>query len=186
MLFLLDDLQWGLFNAWLLILPHVILAPILAIIYKKGTKRVANMSWYGKKEKIMAIINHIFYYGIIIISIWVPLQLTSIFFYFGLTLCIISLLLYIIAYSNYASTPPDKLVVKGMYKLSRNPLYFTSLIVFLGIIIASLSWIILVLTIIYIITNHYIILLEERYCLKEYGEEYQKYKEKVPRYFLFF
>jgi protein-S-isoprenylcysteine O-methyltransferase Ste14 len=34
--------------------------------------------------------------------------------------------------------------------------------------------------------SHYGILAEEEVCLKQYGDSYRAYMERVPRYFLFF
>jgi protein-S-isoprenylcysteine O-methyltransferase Ste14 len=36
------------------------------------------------------------------------------------------------------------------------------------------------------VVTHFIILEEERWCTKTYGEGYVQYKRNTPRYFLFF
>jgi protein-S-isoprenylcysteine O-methyltransferase Ste14 len=36
------------------------------------------------------------------------------------------------------------------------------------------------------IFNHFQILAQEQACLQEYGQAYQEYMDKIPRYFLFF
>jgi len=39
-----------------------------------------------------------------------------------------------------------------------------------------------VLLAIYSIINHFVVIAEEKHCLKEYGDSYREYMEKVPRY----
>jgi protein-S-isoprenylcysteine O-methyltransferase Ste14 len=68
----------------------------------------------------------------------------------------------------------------------RLPIYFFTSITFIGISIASASWIMLLMLVLYSFIDLKIILAEEQYLLKTYGESYREYKEKVPRYFIFF
>ena len=46
----------------------------------------------------------------------------------------------------------------------------------------SVSWIFLVITIIYAIHLLIVVPFEERYCLKTYGKGYQDYMERTPRW----
>ena len=46
------------------------------------------------------------------------------------------------------------------------------------------SFIMIIICIISIISTHFLILGEERYCKKKYGDSYIEYMKKVPRYFL--
>ena len=176
----------GLFNAWLLVIPIMIVMYSPLFLHKKAWKRLVDTSWYKKKEKKLALWMSLIMIGLIIYTIWLPLQLGTIWFYIGLFFVIIGLIFTFIAFDNYASTPSDEPATKGVYKISRNPIYFFISITFIGISIASASWIMLLILILYFYIVHKVILAEEQYLLKTYGELYQEYKEKVPRYFLFF
>jgi protein-S-isoprenylcysteine O-methyltransferase Ste14 len=46
----------------------------------------------------------------------------------------------------------------------------------------SFSWFFLVITIIFAINLRITVPVEERYCLKTYGKEYQDYMERTPRW----
>ena len=176
----------GLLNLWIFFIPYIMLGIIPLIFKKEVVKRMGEVSFYGSKEKMITGCKSVIFFGSVIYSIWVPLHVETIWFYIGLIIIIIGFILSLISYSSFISTPLDKLVVKGVYKISRNPHDLSSFFVLLGGCIVSLSWIILLITIIYAIFNHQLILSEERYLLETYGESYLKYKEKVPRYLLFF
>ena len=176
----------GLFNVWLFFIPVFLSWIIPYIVNKEAVKRMGDMSWWNSKEKKLYGCSSLLLYGSVIYSIWVPLQIETVWFYIGLVIFIIGFIGELIAYKNFASTPLDEPITKGIYKISRNPLYFFFYLVLIGGFIASLSWIMLLLTILYVSFVHQIILSEERHLLEIYGESYRKYKEKVPRYFLFF
>ncbi len=179
------ELHIGLTNAWLGCLIAITLT-IITSTNKKLLKRLSDISWYTSREKILAIINSVLMFGFYILCIWVPLKTGTPWFYTGIVFLIIGLLGSIISTHNYATTPEDEAITKGMYKISRNPLYLYYGLMIFGMVIASLSLFLLIIWIGLNISTHLIILAEERYCLKTYGESFQKYMQQVPRYFLFF
>jgi protein-S-isoprenylcysteine O-methyltransferase Ste14 len=79
---------------------------------------------------------------------------------------------------------PGKLVTKGIFGVSRNPIFFG----LDGILLVSLclypNLFNLIFTLCSIIGIHIQILREEKQLSKIYGEEYKKYKKNVKRYFL--
>ena len=99
---------------------------------------------------------------------------------------VLSLALFVRAFHNYVATPAGKTIKGGVYRWSRNPMYFFFFTGMFGVCIASASLWILLVMIPFIIATHFLILGEERYCEETYGEEYREYKAKTPRYFLFF
>jgi protein-S-isoprenylcysteine O-methyltransferase Ste14 len=54
--------------------------------------------------------------------------------------------------------------------------------IFISVIIICLSWIFLILFILLLIHLIIAVRAEEKYCLEKYGEKYQKYLEKTPRW----
>ena len=79
----------------------------------------------------------------------------------------------------------EGLKTTGLYRFSRNPICMGYLLIFLGTTLLISSWFHLALTIIYQISVHWLILSEERWCLENFGEGYQEYINRVPRYFIF-
>ncbi len=181
------EIRIGLLNAWTgsLIVLLVMIVPML-ILNKKAVKRLGNMSWYSKGDLIIAIISTVFSYGMMIFSIWVPLKIDTPYFYAGIIILIVGIIFYLTALHNYSTTPENKAVQKGVYQISRNPIYFFYGVMMLGIVVATLSLPMLILWILYMVFTHLMILREERYCLETYPESYKEYMQKVPRYVLFF
>ncbi len=149
-------------------------------------KRMGDMSWYSSYEKKLAALSFGLLFGFYILSIWTPLKMGTPWFFIGAILFILGFLGSSIARHNYVTTPENKPITKGMYKVSRNPLYLCNGLMFSGMVVASLSIFCLIVLLGLLINTHLIILAEERYCLKTYGDSYQEYMQKVSRYFLFF
>lgn len=180
------NFQIGILNAWIGPVISWSTLLLLVAVNPKAIKRLNDMSWYSKRDKIASFSTMVMMIVLMVVAIWIPLKPGTIWFYTGTSVFAIGIIINLIALYNYGSTPNEKAILTGMYKLSRNPLYLCWTIILIGICIASASWLFLILSVIYHIPNHYLILGEEQYCLKTYGEEYRDYMNKVPRYLLFF
>ena len=86
---------------------------------------------------------------------------------------------------NFATTAHDKPVTKGMYKISRNPIQVFAVFMWIGVGIATTSWIIIAASIVLAVIYYPAFLVQENFCLNKYGTEYQKYMDITPRYLLF-
>ena len=78
------------------------------------------------------------------------------------------------------------LVVSGPFAYVRNPLYIGNMLLYLGI--GIMSWALFpylqIAALIFFATQYYFIVSEEESFLKsEFGEDYKKYCEDVPRFF---
>jgi len=180
------ELHIGLLNAWIGSLIALLVLMVPMMLNKKAAKRLGDMSWYTQGDKVIAWISMILFYGMMILSIWIPLKTGTPYFYVGIAIFFAGTICYSVAKQNYVTTPENEAVNKGMYRISRNPLYLFYGIMLLGIVVATLSLPMLTIWITYMVFIHFMILREERYCLETYGESYAEYQQKVPRYFLFF
>jgi protein-S-isoprenylcysteine O-methyltransferase Ste14 len=88
----------------------------------------------------------------------------------------------ILAWFDFYTTAVDKLITKGIYRFSRNPMYLCIVLIYTGTGIACVSWLFLLLTIIFTILSHLLVITEENYCLKRYGKDYRKYLCRTPRW----
>ena len=80
-------------------------------------------------------------------------------------------------------SPKQKLVVKGPYKYSRNPMITGVFFILLGETFFLHSFSILSLAILFFIFNTvYFILIEEPNLYKRFGNDYLHYKKHVPRW----
>ncbi len=176
--------QSGWLNAWILTLCLLLIQFVYMLIYREGGKRAVDTSWYTLKDKCNASFSTFFQVAVIIISFFTPLKLGTAWFFIGCILFGIAMVGFMASFYAYAATPKSETVTHGIYRLSRNPMYFFFDVGMLAACVASASLWLLLVTFPFIIVTHWVILGEERYCEKTYGNPYLTYKAKTPRYFL--
>lgn len=112
-------------------------------------------------------------------------------FIVGGTLLFCSLLLFFSAVSLFKKSkttihPTGSttcIVYKGVYKHTRNPMYISLTLFYLGISIMLNAWISFFLLIpLLVIVQKGIVVKEEKYLTSKFGEEYLAYKKKVRRW----
>ncbi len=85
------------------------------------------------------------------------------------------------SFSDFA--PATQLVTKGPYRLSRNPSYVALSLLYVGIGMAADNlWIVAGLVPILIVMHYGVIVREEQYLERTFGEEYLQYKASVRRW----
>ena len=79
--------------------------------------------------------------------------------------------------------PALVLATTGVFRWTRNPMYVGGSIVLLGIAIGgALDWVLLLLILSLPLVHYGIILREENYLARKFGEEYRSYQKQVARY----
>jgi len=79
--------------------------------------------------------------------------------------------------------PATTLVTKGLYRVTRNPIYIGFTLLYFGIaILATSVWMLLIFVPLLIILQRGVVEREEAYLDSKFGEEYEKYKARVPRW----
>ena len=78
---------------------------------------------------------------------------------------------------------PDRLITTGVFAHSRNPIYVAFALVLVGEFLVFPYWPFLAYLIAGIWLFHRQVLLEERFLIGHYGQQYQKYCKRVRRYF---
>lgn len=77
---------------------------------------------------------------------------------------------------------PGALVTRGVFSVSRNPIYLSLDLWFTGIFLINGTLVFLMLAILAIAVQHWQILQEEAFLLGLYGPQYQDYLAKTRRY----
>ena len=78
---------------------------------------------------------------------------------------------------------PSDLVTSGVFALSRNPIYLSMLIVFVGVcLIANAPLAILFVVPTFLSLRYYVIAREEAYLTRRFGENYTNYKSRIRRW----
>jgi protein-S-isoprenylcysteine O-methyltransferase Ste14 len=172
----------GLWNGWILVIPMLIIFFYTMRVTSARESGEARDFELTKKEK--RIINAVFLPMVIsfIYAVFLPLQIDTAWLFIGLVFYLFGMVFMIIAVRNFASSPKDKVITKGLYSVTRNPEYVGLLLMFIGLGIACISWLYLLLTVILLILLNANLPAEERYCLYKYGDDYRKYKNTTPRW----
>lgn len=79
--------------------------------------------------------------------------------------------------------PPKELVAVGFYRYLRNPMYGGIFLILLGHVLwFQFISLIVYLVIVFAIVHSFVIFYEEPTLKQKFGEAYEKYREKVPRW----
>ncbi len=182
----LPAFEIGLWNAWILML-YMLLHPLIMIVVDKavGTGEILKKMGDVPFEKGEKRISEIYLVDLLLLlaySVFLPLKLGTVWFYAGLTTYLVGLVIFLTAIVNIATTPLGQPFTRGMYRYSRHPMYFSGSITFVGVSIASASWVFLLLSVVFTVLQASIVIAEERGCLETYGDDYQEYLNRTPRW----
>jgi len=105
-------------------------------------------------------------------------------FYLRLAILLISLItaVYLFASSHFITRQKDKLITSGVFEYTRHPLYLSTVLVYLGLTIYSMSVFSIILFNAIFMFYDYIAGYEEKILEEKFGEEYIKYKEKTGKW----
>jgi protein-S-isoprenylcysteine O-methyltransferase Ste14 len=105
----------------------------------------------------------------------------SVWFISGITLFTAGMVFYTMAMYNFAVSEYQSLITRGIYKISRHPVYGSFIMITIGISTASASLILYILSLLLFITTGFIIKAEEKECLKKFGKGYDQYKKRTEQ-----
>lgn len=79
--------------------------------------------------------------------------------------------------------PATTVVMSGPFRYSRNPLYVALTLLFVGLTVAVNTWWGFIFLIPLVVTMHVgVVLREERYLERKFGDSYRQYRSTVRRY----
>jgi protein-S-isoprenylcysteine O-methyltransferase Ste14 len=178
--------ELDLWNAWIFMVPALLAFLICMILMiKKGAPGgPARVPCKSKITLIVASLSKFILFPAVIYSVFLPLQLGTIWFYVGLPITLLGLVGTMLVLMGWAITPAGQPVTRGIYRFSRHPMYVTMILLFLGVSIISVSWVFLLFAIISGVgmTRPYFVKIEEAQCLGHYGAAYREYMNRTPRW----
>ena len=81
------------------------------------------------------------------------------------------------------SRPAKAIVSTGPFRFSRNPLYLSLTTIYLGLTLAVNTWWgFVVLIPLLVVMHRSVVLREERYLDRKFGDSYRQYRSNVRRY----
>ena len=182
---LMPEFELGLWNAWIFVLSFFSLFIVFKILdhlrEKKRSSRPDKPPFSEKEEKLYGI-SQLAIWASNIYSVFLPLKLNTAWFYAGLSTFLFGMVFTFLAGISLDATPMERPATKGLYRISRNPIYFGCFLIYIGIGIASASWLFLLLTAIWMVLYDILIAPEERWCLEKYGSAYREYINRTPKW----
>jgi protein-S-isoprenylcysteine O-methyltransferase Ste14 len=182
---LIPEFELGLWNAWIFVLSFLLLFTVWEILNRvrgrKGSSRPDKPPFNENEEKLYGVSQSMFWASVIY-SFFLPLKLGTAWFYAGLLVYLSGMILTIIAGTSLDNTPINRPATEGIYRISRNPIYLGTFLIFIGTGIACVSWLFLLLIAGFIILYDILIAPEERWCLEKYGTAYREYMDRTPKW----
>lgn len=167
-----------------LLIPFIFIRFVLLFWLDKGAvSRAAHFAPMVGKERIALWIYQISNIAIIVYLFFVSIKPSpKLVFASGIALYALGSVLLIASVVYFAKSPEGGIIKRGVYNISRNPMYLAYFLFFIGCALLVQSLVLLVLTLIFQVSAHWIILSEERWCRENFGGEYEEYAKKVRRY----
>jgi len=182
---LVPAFQIGVWNAWIFtVWPWVDMLAIRIVgldVYQRASGLPSEMKT-SHRYRVVSYVSMAVDTMAVAYSIFLPLKLGTIWFYAGLAIFLTGLVVLTAATVNFATTPMDVPITRGVYHYSRHPLYLASLFIYLSVGIASASWVFLLLFVVQSVSIRIAAVGEERFCLDEYSDAYREYMNKTPRW----
>ncbi len=178
---LVPDFELGLWNAWIFMLPSLLLTLFSLRWFVEKRAPAPNMRM-SKTNLSFCLVSKFTYFAAVIYSVFLPLKLGTIWFYAGLPITLIGLVGSVMTVVSWVNTPAGEIVTKGIYRFSRHPIYVTEALLLLGVSIASVSWVFLLFPIMVGVGAVYFIEMEEAQCIGHFGNAYREYMDRTPRW----
>jgi protein-S-isoprenylcysteine O-methyltransferase Ste14 len=177
----------GIWNAWILqgLFLLVLTVPnfLMGEEAKLSMKRMEQFVPFSRIEKMLALSTHVVIMPVAAIySIFLPLKTGTAWLYVGLPIFALSLVMYVVTTISIANTPVNEPVIRGAYRVSRHPIYFSGFLMYIGIGVACASWIVLLLAVAWIVLWQIVVPTEERFLSEKYGDAYREYMDRTPKY----
>lgn len=166
-------------NAFIAVIPlFVVRFWIMGRINSDSLKRAAHFPKTVKNYKSIYYLYQLSN-GILILY---PLILKINMKMFETIIYVLGVFILLVAVINFAQPSKSAFKMNGIYSYSRNPMYIGYYVFFLGVVLLTKSYIMLIALTMFIIVSHWVILHEETWCIETYGEEYLNYMKRVRRY----
>jgi len=183
---LVPAFEIGVWNAWILqVLFFLTLSAPDLFMSKEAKERVkrAQSMPFGKTEKMIYLSTHAVIMPLTVIySIFLPLKIGTVWLYVGLPIFALALVISVLTTHRFAITPLNEPVTKGIYRITRQPIYLSGFLLYIGIGVACASWVIMLCGVLWIVLLRIVVPAEERSCLEKYGDTYREYINRTPRW----
>lgn len=168
-----------LLNGFILIIPLLFIRLVIPKYINK--KSLSKLEYFPETigfEKIALTTYFITNTFLIFSPIIIKIQID--YLWIGLIIYVVGAVFMLLSVITFSKD--QNIVTKGIYKISRNPMYIGYFLIFIANSIIMNSVLYLTITVIYQIAVHFLIISEERWCQLVFKDEYLDYKKSTRRY----
>lgn len=174
----------GWLDGWLLLLVWLaVFGFTIKLLPKDVVRKLYDESGWTPAQRTLTRIAKVLSLVMLVGLLFSRLRVDAVVFWVGLALYVLGLGVLVVALVHFAQMPEGKPATNGLYRYSRNPQWVGLVMLFLGATFATGSWLLVLLFAVTAVIYHFRILAEERSCLALYGESFEGYMKRVPRYF---
>lgn len=169
---------------FLLLLPFFLVRfGLLSLLNRAAVQRAAYFAPMSAGERPAYLVYQLSNAAILLYPLFLSIRHTPTWvFAVGLGTYSAGLILLILSTIHFAAPSESGINQNGLYRFSRNPMYVSYFIFFVGCALLTQSALLLFFVLVFQVSAHWIILAEERWCLQTFGEEYRRYMTEVRRY----
>ena len=175
---LMPVFEISVWNAWIPTTFLLLFIMLSGLLPKDIGKRITPAKEVKKVNRVMMIV----FFTMIIYSIFLPLKPGTTWFYAGLAVYLLGFIISTAALLSIAATKPGRPFTTGIYRYSRHPIVIGTVLPFIGVGIATASWLFLFLSAILIVIGYFLAITEESATAKKFGDSYREYLERTPRW----
>ena len=173
--------ELGVWNAWIFVVPLIVYW-VAGIKFLFSPRMPEYSSFERRKDKIFSQMLIVILFASYFYSVFVPFKLGTMWFYIGVLVYLVGMVFITLSIIDFANTPTTQPVTKGLYRYSRNPMFIGFFLTYFGLTIACVSWVYLVISILFMLIVNYLSPLEEFATLKTYGKTYEDYMKRTPKW----
>lgn len=170
-------------NGFFLMVPLLLMRYVLLGAFgKKATRRAAFFAPMVGHEKAAFYVYQLSTVAIFASALFLHVKTTAPWFLIGIIVFSLGNALCFVSMIHFAHPSESGVNRRGLYAISRNPMYVAYFLYLLGSVLLTRSPVLLALLVAFQASCHWLILSEERWCEKAFVEAYIHYKNKVRRY----
>jgi len=179
------NIEAGFYNLWLILVIFIAFTGLLMAIANKLRGVKIENSEDHRNTKV-AVISSSPLLVLLVISIFTPIVIGTLF-WLGCVLIIIAGIIYVLSIAAFVKTQKG-LTTIGIYQVSRNPMYVVMFLLFIAFTLMAwqaepiMGILTAFITLLSTFVIHWMVLGEEQFLTKTYGDAYRKYINRTPRY----
>jgi protein-S-isoprenylcysteine O-methyltransferase Ste14 len=178
------SVKLGVCNAWLFMIVFPLQWLLVVVVPRHIVERTGHPAELQRSGtgKTMARLTEIVWIGASLYSIFLPLAAGTAWLYAGLAVFLAGVAVLAAATWTVARTPAGQPFRRGVYRLSRHPMYFSMILVYSAVSVAAVSAPFVLITAITLFLQRFQMVQEEKYCAEKFGQEYIRYRDRTPRW----